>query len=83
MLVVIVVMVVVVVVVMAVNTVVDHLDEPHERPRQASQVNHCFCNAMLGDIRKPAGDRNQEKGMGFTVQAIGANRKALVLQCRW
>ena len=54
-------MVVVVVVVMAVNTVVDHLDEPHERPRQASQVNHCFCNAMLRDIRKPAGDRNQER----------------------
>ena len=58
MLVVIVVMVVVVVVVMAVNTVVDHLDEPHERPRQASQVYHCFCHAMLRDIRKPAGDRN-------------------------
>ena len=38
MLVVIVVMVVVVVVIMAVHTVVDHLDEPHERPRQASQV---------------------------------------------
>ena len=83
MLVVIVVMVVVVVVVMAVNTLVDYLDEPHERPRQASQVNHCFCNAMLRDIRKPAGDRNQEKGMGFTVQAIRANRTALVSQCRW
>ena len=74
-----VIVVMVVVVVMAVNTVVDHLDEPHERLRQASQVNHCFCNAMLRDIRKPAGDRNQEKGMGFTVQAIGANRKDLVL----
>ena len=34
----IVIIVVVVVVVMAVNTVVDHLDEPHEWPKQASQV---------------------------------------------
>ena len=35
---VIVVMVAVVVAVMAVNITVGHLDEPHERPRQASQV---------------------------------------------
>ena len=51
MLVVIVVMVVVVVVVMAVNTVVDHLDEPRARPRQASQVNQRSAG-MIGKTRE-------------------------------